>query len=457
MALKSVLPWAYLVLALTFSLLAARITPPFMPPDEVTHFSRSDMLTYGYATRRDPGPHGAATLLLLRTHSSIYEAAAAYERVKFHPWEKVTASDHAVASAPRFDARLGYASPGAAMNPALYGPSAVAVGIGRHFGWPILSALFLGRVLTALVCAGLGFLALLRAGRARLPIFAILMLPMCQSLFGAVSQDGPVIALTALAIAELSRAMDEGRPLRPREWGLAVVCLTLVAVAKAPYVVFLLLLLAAPCARRAWAVAAVLAGAAAALGWAVWTSVDGWAALPPAGMNADAPGQAAGLLHQPAAVFAVATQTLQARGGGWAHQFIGVLGYLDTALPDWFYWTAYGMLALAFLAAAGVGLARAWTPFRWLAPAVVLISFAAVAGALYLTWTPVGAPVVEGVQGRYLLPIGLVLTLLTTGSRPALAGAGGRVREGVAWAVLAFPVVSLLVVLSTLVQRYYGV
>jgi uncharacterized membrane protein len=36
---------------------------------------------------------------------------------------------------------------------------------------------------------------------------------------------------------------------------------------------------------------------------------------------------------------------------------------------------------------------------------VFVISLVAIAGALYLVWTPVGASQVGGIQGRYFIPI----------------------------------------------------
>ena len=57
------------------------------------------------------------------------------------------------------------------------------------------------------------------------------------------------------------------------------------------------------------------------------------------------------------------------------------------------------------MAALSRGLQRDW---RWVRAASLLAAvaaFGAVHGALYLTWTPIGAEFVQGVQGRYFLPL----------------------------------------------------
>lgn len=66
----------------------------------------------------------------------------------------------------------------------------------------------------------------------------------------------------------------------------------------------------------------------------------------------------------------------------------------------------------------------------------------------YLSWTALGAGFVDGVQGRYFLPIALFLPCLL----PALP----------AWAcrtllvpVMAFPALSIAITVHSLVLRYY--
>jgi hypothetical protein len=90
-----------------------------------------------------------------------------------------------------------------------------------------------------------------------------------------------------------------------------------------------------------------------------------------------------------------------------AREAIGVLGRLDLPLPGWL----YGLWAAAL---AGAVLGDMLAEERREGPRVqetLLILAIGVAClfatylALYLTWTPVGAKRIEGVQGRYLLPL----------------------------------------------------
>jgi uncharacterized membrane protein len=81
-----------------------------------------------------------------------------------------------------------------------------------------------------------------------------------------------------------------------------------------------------------------------------------------------------------------------------------------------------------------------------------MIAVAGIFGVQYLTWTSLGGPLVEGVQGRYFLP----LALLVSGALPALGSHYfAWLQRGAVMIVVAFPVVTLAVVMRVVVLRYY--
>jgi hypothetical protein len=87
-------------------------------------------------------------------------------------------------------------------------------------------------------------------------------------------------------------------------------------------------------------------------------------------------------------------------------EMVGVLGWLTIDLPDALYRFWYAAIGLAFVADA----ARAGSgPSGWRDAllAILMVAVAAWGIALieYLTWTNVGGDHIEGVQGRYLLPL----------------------------------------------------
>ncbi len=441
------LPYIFLVFALVSAVFVALVTPPFMGPDEPNHTYRAYLLTLGRPVAgrvvvpdgvRGGGPADRGALA----------AAAVFEPLKFKPAAKATPAHYA--QARRF-AWTGSKAPANFQNtaiygPALYAPQALGLALGRALGLPVIDSLVLARLACAAACALIGFLALRIAGRARIALFAILLLPMSTFLYGTLTQDGLVIVLTALGCAVISRAVAANRSLDARELWAASACFALVAMGKPPCALFGFALLAVrydgpgPRWAAAWfpLITASLWGAW--MSWSVWVT-DGAEAR-----------QAVWLLQHPFAIAPIAWRTLAAHGRELAEQFVGVLGWLDTPLPRAFYLLAVLMLATAAALSFGPRRPRAW---RGLAPAAVLVALAA-AGAtffgLYLQWTPLAGTTVEGVQGRYLIPVALVAALALEGEGDALQG----LRAWALGVVVAFPLLSFWIVKGALVLRYFG-
>jgi hypothetical protein len=133
----------------------------------------------------------------------------------------------------------------------------------------------------------------------------------------------------------------------------------------------------------------------------------------------------------------------------WA-SMIGILGWGETPMPNWYFGAATAALALAMIAPGNRG--------PVLRPALLaILSFAGLLTAtcftLYLSWTPVGAPKIDGLQGRYILP---VLPLLAW---PIPGCFGPRLERALALAwypVLLFPIVTLAALPGVIMARYYG-
>ena len=83
-----------------------------------------------------------------------------------------------------------------------------------------------------------------------------------------------------------------------------------------------------------------------------------------------------------------------------------------------------------------------------MAASLVLGAIAAVFVLQYLNWSPIGGPSVDGVQGRYFLPVAPFLLLLLPGSETRRPG----------WILVtlcSYPALSIVVTLRAIVFRYY--
>lgn len=425
-------------------LLVAPLVPPLENPDEINHVHRAEQVASGqWLARRYAGDRSSGGMVDL----GVNLVDAPIGIIRFHPDRKVTPAMLNDASAVRWSTPTGITFANTAIYPPFfYLPAALGIRIGQALRQPIARTLVLARILTGLCCTAVATLAIAGSGRTAPLLFTVLCLPMSLSLFAAVSQDGLMLAASAMAMAATVRlrAGDGGRPVL-----LLPVCLGLVAMARPAYLPFLILPLLLPELSRRTRFLAVAGTLAAVLAWVVlvvrFTTINanGYRGVDP-------PAQLRFLLGHPGRWGAIVLGTLH-RQGATGHdffpEFVGVLGWSDVALPVIYYTAAALVLAIAVLVVAG------GPPL--LPPAGRGVMAMATCGAVllvflleYLSWTRVGAGFVDGVQGRYFLPIALLL--------PCVLPRLDRVRTGWLLPVLmAFPMLSIAVMLYGISTRYY--
>ncbi|WP_284944445.1 DUF2142 domain-containing protein [Acidisoma cladoniae] len=339
----------------------------------------------------------------------------------------------------------------AAYAPLAYGPAAIGMGIAILTGALPHGAIIGARLGNALAFSLLGIAALALARRGRLLLLITLALPMTIWLAGSPSQDGIVIAVAALGAALLTR---DGHVA----FYLGCAALAVLVLQKPPYLPLAALALLAP-GGLSWRrfqdrLPAAIAVAVPGLLWSV--AVVKWVAVPllPSplyhpgplwpGNHADlfhsaisaAQGQV--LLHHPWRGLLLPPLSLLRQLAGLSDQFIGVLGALTLHLPR----PLYGVWWLAILSALGHLAARADQADesgkidRLLAWAAILCSGELICLTLYLTWTRVGMDVIDGLQGRYFIPL-MAMLVLALPHVPVLTRAPR-------WAWWILPMVALL-------------
>ncbi len=323
----------------------------------------------------------------------------------------------------------------AAYAPVAYIPAALALGLAISTGAKPHAAAIAARFGNVLAFAVLGVLALALAGRGRLLLLVTLSLPMTVWLAGSTNQDGLLIAVATLGFALLTRAT-------PVSFWLGSALLAILALQKPPFITLMLLPLVVPLAapwvgRAEWRhrVGAALLVTIPALFWSLavmhLVSVPLLPGAPyQAGplwpgdphrifRSAIARAQILVVLHHPLTVGLLPlTRPNPSFPALWS-QLIGVLGPFTIRLPV----SLYALFTLALLSAAGALLTGRPNPGGkpW-APLVALIAALGCAELIYLvqylTWTPVGALRIDGVQGRYFLPLLPVLTIVLTAILP---------------------------------------
>ncbi len=258
-----------------------------------------------------------------------------------------------------------------------------------------------------------------------------------------------MLATTALATSLYLRLRAPNAAYRGLLFAALCLLLTMVGMGRAPYLAFALLAIAAP-VRLSWRVVGTLFIFVCVIAWSHRSTSHFPLPLRPDGIVSPAL-QCLSLLTHPWRVPLLLFRTLKANDAIISNSFIGLLGWLDTALPVTYHRMAWAGLLLAAIAV--------WRPHPAPAPwPRIALEALAVIGATggvflvqYMAWTVVGSPVIDGVQGRYFLPPALVLAVLIAGSPNTL----GRARGWLAVPVLVLPMVTITVTLHALIARYY--
>jgi hypothetical protein len=437
----------FLLLVVPLVAFCAWRVPTGEVPDEPTHVMRAASLLHGeiighrVATLNvetgapDAGVTGNTGLALAAIAENGDRAplpagasrAARLAWVRSIPWQPTTG----FVSSPNT----------AAYAPVAYIPAALGLAAAILTGAKPHAAIIAARFANTLVYALIGVLALWQAGRGRLVLLITLSLPMTVWLAGSCSQDGLVIALGVLGAALLLR---EGRAA----FWCGCAALAVLALQKPPFLPLAILPLAIPGGfdRGSWIqrIAGGVMVALPAMLWSVAVAVlvsvpllPGLAYHPgplwpgdPARLfrSAVASAQIAVLLHHPLRI-ALLPITTEGRAlpSLWL-QFMGVLGHLSIRLPHLLYtlWTAAILSAVARLATEAPA-----RPLGWITPVAALVAILGSAEliflSLYVTWTPVGMERIDGIQGRYFIPLLPMLLFVLPG------GLGGRRVPGWIW------------------------
>lgn len=422
----------FLLLILPLVAYCAWTVPLGQAPDEPTHIARADSVlrgeVMGYRGAHVNAASGGADAGVTANFGLVYAASLGNGAMAPPSGQTSTRARVGAARAvPWWPAPMFISSVNtAAYAPVAYMPAALALGIAESMGATPYGAGIGARFGNVLAFALLGCLALTLAGRGRLLLLLTLALPMTVWLAGSCNQDGLLIAVAVLALALLTRSDGRG-------FWAGTALLAVLALQKPPFAALMLLPLIAPAAAgRPWrprAGAAVLVALPAAL-WSVAVMrhvsvplLPGapyhpgplWPGDPSRIFRSAIPGaQMAVVLHHPLAVARLCVTETIRQIPVFRLELIGILGSIEIRLPAWL----YSLFSLGLLSAMGELIAGTRGTAGLRIAGRVTAAFAALGCAVlillvqYLTWTPVGFARIDGVQGRYFIPLLPVLILI---------------------------------------------
>lgn len=406
----------YLVIGLLGVLPLVLLTPPFQVPDEHQHFFRAYQISE--LGLRGEVLSGKAGALLPSSLAELVERFLGSREL--HSWRKVVSSPLGetlrAISIPLDPSRREFVNfSGAAFySPLPYLPQAAAIAAGRELGFGPLGLLYAARLANGLAALLFVTFALRVLPIGSMMLFVAGLLPTVLYSFASASPDAATIASAFLFTAIAMRARFLGN------WtGKDIILASLLGCVfcslKPVYAPLLVMGLPAMFESGSAKnvikahVAIVASVLSVILLWFLYSSN----AFVMIANGANVSEQLRGIMRHPGAFAAAILNTVRLNDWLWLPGIIGYLGWHTIKLPA----VMYFMPVTAGLACLPLSepntprtslLETAWQAI--LLGSSCLLIFV----ATYLLWTPVGLDTIEGIQGRYFVPLaGLAAVMLS--------------------------------------------
>lgn len=382
------------------------LTPPFQVPDEPQHFYRAYQISElnliaSVENGRAGGSLPSSLIQLTSKYLNSREIHDSRPVVKHSRSFIFETRD--VPLEPQRREFIDF-SGSAFYSPLAYLPQVIAIAAGRLFEASPLILMYLARITNAAVAIITLSFAIRIVPRAKAAFLVAGLLPMSIYLYGSISADASVIATAFLFIALSLRAYEEKR------WPIldlvaAIVCGTIFCTVKIVYAPLLLIGFASFFSTprlKSFLVPQLAIVIIPILITYAWLKITSGLVVP-VKIGINVPAQLQYVVIHPLLFLSAITQAL-VKNNLYFFTTIGVLGWLSVKLSPISYILPVVASAYALLGQRGAVPSKNSAAVSWWC-ALGVSCLILVMLALYLYWNVVAATIVDGVQGRYLIPI----------------------------------------------------
>lgn len=442
------LEYLFLVMAVLLGGLYMILFPPLSAPDDNIHFE-----TAYYHSSRMLGQEGVDkqghVLVREEDYRAFYELRTANGQSLIATWDNLLAMDHSQKLVSSDNPPL--TAPGYC-----YWLSGAGIALARLLGLGKYLMYFLGKGFVFLGYLAAGFFTIRLMPFAKNMLFLVYLLPISIQQATSFSYDTTVNALAFLLIAYCLHLAFQVDKMTPRRWIGLVALSAILAPCKVVYVLISLCCLLIPRTKVAknWH---YYTGVAATLA-ASLISLLIFQAGKISSVASDSHQVALGgtnytlgyFLQAPQKLIGMYVRTFQEYGDFYLSSMLGgKLGRLDVDIPWMLILVFAALLLLSVIPQQKDTLSLSAPKKLWLAVICAGVVGATMLGLMF-DWTPETSAVIEGVQGRYFLPILPLLLLLTRNQTLVLRK---DITQGMIFTFLAFHALTALWAFGIVVVR----
>lgn len=198
--------------------------------------------------------------------------------------------------------------------------------------------------------------------------------------------------------------------LNVRQIFILVFIAAIIGLSKQVYGTIMLLYFLIPSARMgnrkryfAFGIILLCVCLASSLIW-IYFSTSRYNAVMSLGIDANIEGQIKFIAENPLRTLFILFRSNLLQAKSYASTFIGILGWYFVRFPLWFYFVYMFILVKG----AMHGKLKISSLHRIIMLSGLLATLFALDAYMYITWTPVGAEELTGIQGRYFIPLALM-------------------------------------------------
>jgi uncharacterized membrane protein len=411
----------FALLALVFGLVFIAINPPYWGNDGMSQFARAFQVAHGHLLPQEiqwGGKGKSYGGVVPTTAWNLYVHAGA--DLGSNPAEPapivLSPKDYQELGAKPFDdgtRTTVWFTNTAAYSPVPYAPAVIGVWMAEVFHLNLSSGLTLMAVLSFLSFVAAAYLALfvLRKYRLKWLVFSLALIPPALFQMSTITADALTNGLALLFFALFAKSVLMKTRLNRWESVIFIASAIALPLGKPTYVLLTVLLLFVRLDKFGFSLrvarVAKWAGMAVSVAlWALWTALSGNTANVLSFYRSDYATSTFGTLPQIKETIAHPIEFVKAVARTFVYRdnfyFENLLGSSNVQVPG----SAMLLSGIGVLLTAGIS-DRLSTTKRQLVALIIVtsLSFVAIFATLYVSFTPVGYYLIDGVQGRYFFPL----------------------------------------------------
>ncbi|MCX5634369.1 MAG: DUF2142 domain-containing protein [Planctomycetota bacterium] len=433
------------------------ITPPFQVADEPAHFYRAYQVSEGVIKgQRQQDVSGGLLPVSLASVSRQISG-----NIPFHPENKQEIGDLLRGLRMPLDRTERGFIPfvnTTIHTPLVYIPQAVGILFGRILSDSVLVLMYFGRLTNLIFWVALVYHAIKITPVFKYLFLVLALAPMSLFQAASLSADSLTNALSFLWIAVcLMFSCQRCTPIKKRELCMLLILSVMVSLSKQVYLILVFLVFLIPSdkfggKRNKWraSLTLIVLSLVCSAGW-LYSIRDIYV---PFRDGIQIQTQLHFILSSPFKYAEILLGTFREQWWLLPAGYIGILGWLDTPLLLW----QYPYYTVLFIA---VALSERSVECLFSLKNRVLIFFVFLAGVIliftsqYLSWTLPKASLIEGLQGRYFIPVCPLLLMLLYNQKISQIKVLNKFVFPVKMGFYLSITVSLICTIAVVIKRYY--